>query len=278
MISFIKRNEYVQYLLYKNTKSRAFFKLYGIVINELKVCFSQFFTFRYPASSLFRSIGFFLQTLNRLLLGRSTSLSYAFTAEDRIIESLIKPIITQKGFYVDIGCNEPVFISNTFLFYRRGWRGLCVDANEQLIKKFKRMRPRDTAVCALISDKTETTTFSYSENPVLSSADASSTEQFLKEGIKLKAQINVPSQTLTSLFTTYGVPREFDFLSIDIEGNDLKALYGLDLNQYRPKLIVFEWEEFQLNAAQKEEIVEYLQKYNYTFVGYILTNAYFMIK
>lgn len=71
------------------------------------------------------------------------------------------------------------------------------------------------------------------------------------------------------------MPHQFEFLSIDVEGNDLKALKGLDLNKYMPRLIVFEWEEFNLARAEDEEIFQHLQDHGYTFVGYILTNAYF---
>lgn len=276
MISYIKKKAYIQHLLYRNTKSRAFFKLYGIVLNELKVCFSQFFSVRYPVSSLLRSIGFFLQSLLRLLLGRSVSLSYAYMAEDRIIESLVKPIITQYGYYVDVGCNEPVFISNSFLFYRRGWRGLCIDANEKLIRRYKKIRPGDVAVCALVSDREEKRMFCYAANPVLSSADPASIEQFERDGIQCEEQKLMQSRTLTGLFREHGVPRSFDFLSLDVEGNDLKALYGLDLNEYRPKLIIFEWEDFLADIAENKAIMEYLKKHQYRFVGYILTNAYFM--
>jgi hypothetical protein len=35
-----------------------------------------------------------------------------------------------------------------FVTCRRGWRGVCIDANEQLIRKFGRIRPRDQVVCA----------------------------------------------------------------------------------------------------------------------------------
>lgn len=278
MITKLKQHPYIQHHLYKNTRSRAFFKLYGIVINEVRVGFGQFFTIQYPISSFLRSLGFVLQSLLRLLLGRNVSISYSYTVEDRVIESIIKPIITQKGYYVDVGCNEPVFISNSFLFYRRGWRGVCIDGNEKLIQKHRKIRPRDKAVCAVVAQYAEDLEFTYSENSVLSSADAMAIEQFVNDGIEKRRTVKVQARTLTEIFDTNAVPLQFDFLSIDVEGNDVKALRGLDLVKYQPRLIVFEWEEFQLNRAEEEEIFQYLQDHGYSFVGYILTNAYFKKK
>ena len=62
-------------------------------------------------------------------------ISYSQTGEDQILSFLLRE--EQNGFYLDIGCNHPIKLSNSYNFYLRGWKGICVDANSELIKKFK---------------------------------------------------------------------------------------------------------------------------------------------
>jgi hypothetical protein len=47
--------------------------------------------------------------------------------QDQFVDLMLKnkPI----GTYVDIGSNHPVDINNTYVFDRRGWKGLCVDVS-----------------------------------------------------------------------------------------------------------------------------------------------------
>jgi len=52
--------------------------------------------------------------------GRKT---YAGNGEDILLtEYLFKN--KKDGFYVDVGCFHPKLTSNTYLLYKRGWRGM----------------------------------------------------------------------------------------------------------------------------------------------------------
>ena len=50
--------------------------------------------------------------------------SYAQEGEDLLLERILGK--QGKGFYVDVGAHHPVRFSNTFLFYKRGWRGINI--------------------------------------------------------------------------------------------------------------------------------------------------------
>ena len=52
-------------------------------------------------------------------------------------------------------------------------------------------------------------------------------------------RVRVPTRTLNSLIAEAGLSR-IDFLSIDVEGMELEALSGLDLQRYPPHLILLE--------------------------------------
>src|SRR5690606_712600 len=110
---------------------------------------------QYPFRSLFRTIVVILSALVRLLLGRSVKYSFAFAGEDKVIEGFLKPRITEPGFYVDVGANHPTLFSNTYGLYRKGWRGICIDANQDLIDSYALYRPMDKAIAALVSEDRE---------------------------------------------------------------------------------------------------------------------------
>ena len=202
MINMLDLNEFfrnkLSRSLYKSAYSRSLYTLWGVVIKELRFSFSHFYTWKYPVRSLLRLISIILSSLLRLALGRSLKYSFAFTGEDRIIEGILKPIITDNGYYVDVGCNHPKFLSNTYSFYRRGWKGICVDANERLIRKYALYRPKDIAVQALVSNKIEKRSFYLSQNDVLSTTEQSNLDFISDEGLSYESKQFV-TETLTSI-------------------------------------------------------------------------------
>lgn len=237
--------------------------------------FPQFFTWRAPFTSFARSLKYSLLALVRIALGRSVKISYGFTGEDRLIESLLKKSITHKGFYVDVGCNHPKFISNTFLLYRRGWRGICIDANERLIRKFRRIRPRDAAVCSVVSDDKQPRVFYELTNNVLSTIEKEHLDEYIREGQKIVRELTLKPETLTEILDRYKAPAVFDLLSIDAEEHDLNVLRSLDLSRYTPKLIATEVENFDPSNPGDSEVYLYLISRKYRLEGSILKNLYF---
>ncbi len=260
--------------LYNRAYSRAQFTLFGVVIKEIRGSFRQFYTRRYPIRSLFRAIGIISSALLRIVLGRNVKYSFAHAGEDRIIEFALNNVISYNGYYVDVGSNHPIFISNTYLLYRKGWRGICIDANKKLIDKYKYYRPRDVAVCTLVSDLDSTRDFYLIENDVLSTTEIENLEYPKKNNLEIK-KIEVQTSTLTSILKTHGAPGNFDLLTIDAEEHDFHVLKSLDFSLYSPKLIVLEDETFSLESSPENEIYQYLISNRYEFLGFISKNLYF---
>ena len=271
------KNKFLKKLLYEKAINRAFFSVWGIALKELSVSFKQFLTINSPFWSLLRAFKYTFLSLNRISFGKSARLSYAFSAEDRLIEDILKPKITKNGFYVEVGCNHPTFISNSFLFYRRGWRGICIDANKKLIAKYKYFRPKDKAIWAFVSDKQAEVNFIELSNDVLSSANTDYIkEMLLEEEQKVVSEQKMRSQSLTEILDACDCPQVFDFLSIDVEEHDYEALFSLDLKKYQPNLIIIEDEDFKPEFPEKNLIFKHLKNNNYFLAGYILTNLYFL--
>lgn len=45
-----------------------------------------------------------------------------------------------NGYFLDIGCQDPIEINNTFLLEEKGWRGLLFDIDHKCIQKCKKIR------------------------------------------------------------------------------------------------------------------------------------------
>ena len=61
-------------------------------------------------------------------------LTYAQFGEDLILANAFALRGIEKPSFLDIGAHHPVHCSNTALLYARGARGVCVEANPNLIK------------------------------------------------------------------------------------------------------------------------------------------------
>ncbi len=261
--------------LYHNAYSRAWFTHAGIALQEFRCAFPQFFTWRFPLRSFFRVVAVLASALARLFLGRSVRYSFAFTGEDRLISGLLLPKIYEKRFYVEVGCNHPVFLSNTYALYRVGWRGICIDANAELIAKYSLYRPKDVSITALVSNQVKDMTFHQIENDVLSTVDEANVRQARQEGLSVTSK-SCQSTTLTLLLDQHGAPKYFDLLSIDAEEHDYAVLTSLDFSKYCPKLVVVEDESFDMLDAVNNRFVKFLATHHYQLAGSVLKNLYFM--
>ena len=57
-----------------------------------------------------------------------------------IYELIVKPEQLLTGTFLDVGCGDPVFISNTYALEQLGWTGLLVDADAQWLKPCEQKR------------------------------------------------------------------------------------------------------------------------------------------
>ena len=71
--------------------------------------------------------------------------SYAQYLEDMILHCALKDV--DKGFYIDVGANDPTTDSVTKFFYDRGWHGINVEPLPDKCALLAEMRPRDINLC-----------------------------------------------------------------------------------------------------------------------------------
>lgn len=229
---------------------------------------------------LFASLPFFtalklaLFFVLKRLLNPECSVNYSQTGEDAVVRALLNEY--RPGFYIDVGCNDPIASSNTLSLYLHGWRGIVIDANARAIERFRKIRRRDIALCAAVSDEEKEMVFHEFDFDLVSTLSEEVLDEYRGKWSEC-GQRQVRTRTLNSLLQEH-LPAQADIglLSIDVEGHDLQVLRSIDLNRYRPTLILVEILHFDMRAAAGEPVVCHLAGFDYQLVAYDSLNAYFI--
>lgn len=232
---------------------------------DLKVLFSQL----KPSMAL----KMLLFTAFNKLLNPYGNIFYGFSAEDQVILTLLG--YPKKGFYVDVGCNHPVRFSNTFMFYMRGWNGLTLDANSDLIDLHKKIRPKDISVCCAVSDHEKDVVFTKFTDNSMSSISSEFVREF-QNAMPIVSEEVVKTRTLSNIFIEHKVPNEFEFLSIDVEGHDFEVLRSVNLAEYKPRLIVLEMRKFSFKDLHSNQICSHLDNNGYKLSAFYNINGFFL--
>lgn len=165
--------------------------------------------------------------------------TYSQHGEDlKILDLLVD--VSARGPYLDVGCNHPFRLSNTYLLYQRGWRGICVDPLPRYEKLFAKWRPNDTFVCAAVSETPGSMQLFEFQSDVLSTLDSTIADEYVKKGYALRRKTTVPAMPLDVLLAKNSVSLPMSLLSIDIEGYELPALRSMDLDRWKPQVVCLE--------------------------------------
>ena len=192
---------------------------------------------------------------NKFFLNKKT---YAMEGEDLEIVKILKNI--NNGFYVDAGGYHPIDRNNTYLLYKRNWRGINIDLSKFSIDLFNFTRPLDININTAVTNNDGYETFYYQKQlSQLTTIKKNIANQRMQGSIKEK---KIKSEKLTTIINnTKYKNRKIDFLNIDLEGADFDALQSLNFEIYRPKLICVEIYDENIEMS---EINLFLKNLNYS--------------
>ena len=203
--------------------------------------------------------------------------SYSQHYEDLILDNIFQS--QKEGLYLDIGCHEPMRINNTYLLYKKGWSGICVDASADYAKDFKTLRPRDAYVQVGIGKAVnDPMNFYEFSAPALSTFSPDLARQYQAQGHALVRTSQIPVITLSELCNKYVKETVIDLLCLDIEGYDLEALESLDWEKYKPRVICVETKpsgniQEGSAGADHESIDSFLRKRGYKIHAHTSVNS-----
>ncbi len=165
--------------------------------------------------------------------------SFAQHGEDLALMRLLQEA-GASGPYVDVGCNHPFKLSNTYLLYRHGWRGLCVDPLPRFASLYRRWRPEDRFASLAIGEAAGELPLYEFESDVLSTLDPTLAQQYQAQGYRLRRTSAVRIASLDEVLAGSGLSAPISLLSIDIEGHELPALRSIDLGRWQPQFVCLE--------------------------------------
>lgn len=166
-----------------------------------------------------------------------TFVSYAQNFEDVMLWRALKHI--EKGFYVDVGAQDPIIDSVSKAFYERGWRGIHIEPVPQYTELLRKDRPDETVLQVALADTEGTLELNVIPNTGLSTfVDAYAQRHKLEWGYDYY-RIQVPVLTLKSALQALG-GKDVHWLKIDVEGLEEKVLRGWDSQTLRPWVMVVE--------------------------------------
>jgi FkbM family methyltransferase len=161
-------------------------------------------------------------------------------------DSLVASLLDMKtsGYFIEIGCGNGTIISNTYsLETFLGWDGLLVEPNPVFCEDMRRTR-KSLVVESAITAGVDTQELTLIQGNVYGSCQATAHQgphsEFLSACNNLGLSIKVNTIEPKTLCQKYNVPKLFDYLSIDIEGNELQVLLNWPFSTHRPLILSIE--------------------------------------
>lgn len=205
--------------------------------------------------------------------------SFSQEGEDILLSRMFEG--KKEGFYIDIGAHHPKRFSNTYWAYRRGWKGICIDPQPGIKKKFTRSRPKDIFLELGVGEISHRDTYFEFSDAALNTLDEERA-RFLIQNTKYKLikKVEIEIYRLENILKQH-LPNEtndkIDFLSLDVEGFELSVLKSNNFYMYKPTILVIEVMNIDIVNIVDNEIVRYLDQYGYE-VSSILYHSVFFIK
>lgn len=191
------------------------------------------------------------------------NLSWSQEGEDMVLRRIFEK--NKHGFYVDVGAHHPKRFSNTFLFYRKGWSGINIDAMPGSMRLFKKQRPRDLNLELGVAQETGSLDYYVFNEPALNgfSKQISESRENADNNYFVSKVIKVDVSPLSEVLNNHLDGRKIDFLTVDVEGLDLEVLKSNDWNKYRPRFVLAEILNSSLHEIERNELVQFMRSNGY---------------
>ena len=191
--------------------------------------------------------------------------SYSQDGEDVVLAAYYHGKKRYKGFYVDVGAHHPVRFSNTWMFYRRGWRGINIDPTPDSMRPFRLLRRHDINLEIGIGAQPTQLVFYCFNEPALNTFDQTvARERDTGKPYRVVKTVHVPVEPLAAVLDKHLPPGQaIDFFTIDVEGLDLEVLKSNDWSKYKPEFVLVEDYDFKPGQPAASAIHTFLKSQNY---------------
>lgn len=187
----------------------------------------------------------------------------------------------QSGLFMDVGAFDGRYLSNSLSFAKAGWKGVCIEPVQEYFELCKTNQPDSVCINAACVDDPSLESVSFQMEPLgvysrlelETGAEDRLKKSYDRYGADLGGfeEVSAPATTVAEIIEQHLGGQAPDFLSIDVEGNEITVLEGAGLDRYKPLVIVAEANDDTHKAA----LVSYLQAYDYELVRSLGNNHFF---
>jgi FkbM family methyltransferase len=181
------------------------------------------------------------------------------------------------GIFVDVGAANPNYLSVSALYRTLGWTVIAVEPNPAFAEMHRKLG-HEVMQCACGDRDEDNVDFSvvdshgtqYENGKVsfesFSSLAIKESYKSLKPDLDIK-KIKVNLRRLDTILAARTPPVDhIDILSVDVEGWELEVIAGLDLQKYKPRVMVIE------NLFNEEKYRQNITSKGYTLWKFLAPN------
>jgi FkbM family methyltransferase len=198
--------------------------------------------------------------------------SHAQIHEDVMLDHALRGM--KRGFYIDVGAQDPVVDSVTKAFYEAGWRGINIEPNQEYFQKLQHDRPDDLNLMTAVGRESGTVTFHEVLHTGLSTTNPIYARRHAEIGYQVRSY-QVACTTLDRICADADV-ETVHFLKIDVEGSEKAVLEGFSFAKIRPWVIVIEATEPNSDRPVFSEWEWLLVANGYQFVHFDGLNRFYL--
>jgi FkbM family methyltransferase len=211
--------------------------------------------------------------------------SFAQCGEDLIINFICSNLFKMNNpSYLDIGAHHPTSLSNTYLFYVMGCRGVCVEPDPFLFQAIRKKRAEDICLNAGVGALArEYADFYIMSSRILNTFSKEEAIRYQGYGNKkIERIIQLPLLSINDICRQY-FPSHPNFISLDVEGSEMSILNSFNFSLYRPEIFCIETITYTENKTERKivEIIDFMKAAGYfvyadTYINtiFIDTNAW----
>lgn len=192
---------------------------------------------------------------------------YAKDEIDIILENYIN---YENGFYIEIGANDGVRQSNTLYLEKfKNWHGILIEPSKRyknLVKNRNKKNYFFNVACCSFETKEKYKSLYYADlytltNSVFKKKDKDKFKKHIHFHSNDKfEEFKVRQTTLNQLLIKSNAPKIIDFFSLDVEGDELNLLKGINYNIYKFKFILVEGDDIDITEFLKSKNYKILKK------------------
>ncbi len=257
----------------------SFFQGTDAKINELRKKNNQLNNELQEKNNQLNSLNALNQHLNDHL--KQCRIGYSQAGEDRIIV-FICDYFMKTSFsdlvYLDIGANDPIQDSNTYLIYLTHGKGVLVEPNLSWCNEIKKKRPRDIVINAGIGidENVKSGTYYMCDNHGLATFSPERSAVLKENGRTIDEIKDIPLVSFNEVVEKYLHDIAPDFVSLDVEGLELGILKTINWGKYRPKIFCIESNMDSFKYGHPHPIIEFMEAKDYLYVANTSINFIFV--